>query len=50
MAAARGRGGLHWSVLRWNESAIRSLGAAPVEDSVSVRLAGEALERLAGEA
>lgn len=53
VAAARGRGGLHWSVLRWNESAIRfyrSLGAAPVEDSVSFRLAGEALERLAGEA
>ena len=51
-ATARGRGGLHWSVLRWNESAIRfyrSLGAVPVEDSVSFRLAGDALERLVGE-
>lgn len=52
VAAARGGGGLNWSVLSWNESAIRfyrTLGAEQVEDLLSFRLTGKALDRLVGE-
>jgi GNAT superfamily N-acetyltransferase len=51
-AAERGGGGLSWSVLNWNESAIRfyrSVGAEQVQDSLSFRLVGTALDRLVGE-
>lgn len=49
---ARGGGRLEWSVLDWNERAIRfyrSLGAEPVEGWVPYRLAGDALAALASE-
>jgi GNAT superfamily N-acetyltransferase len=52
VAAARGCRELNWSVLTWNELAIRfyrSLGADLVEDSVSFRLTGRALNRLVGD-
>jgi ribosomal protein S18 acetylase RimI-like enzyme len=48
LAAERG-GGLSWSVLSWNESAIRfyqSLDAEQQQDSLSFRLTGAALDRL----
>jgi GNAT superfamily N-acetyltransferase len=48
-AAARG-GRLEWSVLNWNEGAIRfyqSLGAWPMDEWTVYRLAGEALNRFA---
>jgi len=50
LAGDRGCHGLSWSVLGWNESAIRfyrSLGAEPVEDWSVFRLSGEPLARLA---
>ena len=50
LAAARGCGRLEWSVLDWNEPALRfyrSLGAAPVEGWTVYRLTGDALSRLA---
>ena len=51
LAVERGCGRLEWSVLDWNEPAIRfyrSVGAAPVEGWTVYRLAGEALEAAAG--
>jgi GNAT superfamily N-acetyltransferase len=48
----RGYGRLEWWVLDWNESAIgfyRGLGARAMDEWTTFRLAGEALERLAGE-
>jgi ribosomal protein S18 acetylase RimI-like enzyme len=52
VAAERGGRGLTWSVLNWNQSAIRfyrSVGAEQIQDSLSFRLVGEALDRLVGE-
>ncbi len=52
VAAERGCGRLEWSVLDWNEPAIRfyrSLGARPLEEWTVYRLDGEALRHLAGE-
>lgn len=43
---------LEWSVLDWNEPALRfygSLGAEPMSGWTRLRLGGEALDRLAGE-
>lgn len=51
VAAARGCGRLDWSVLDWNEPAIRfyrGLGAEPVQEWSVLRLTGESLARLAG--
>ena len=48
-AVARGCGRLDWSVLDWNEPALRfyrGLGAGPVGDWTVYRLAGAALARL----
>jgi len=42
---------MEWAVLDWNEPAIgfyRRLGATPLDDWKIFRLAGDALERLAG--
>ena len=50
IAAERGCGHLSWSVLDWNEPALnfyRSLGAEPVTEWVSYKVAGEAFHRLA---
>jgi len=44
---------LEWSCLKWNEPSLRfyrSLGATEMEDWVGLRVDGQALERLAGEA
>ena len=52
IAVARDCGRLEWSVLDWNEPAIRfyrGLGARPMDDWTVYRLAGEALERLSSE-
>jgi len=52
VAAARGCGSVSWSVLNWNEPAMRfyrSLGAERVDDDVTFRLRGGALDRIAGE-
>ncbi|HEY8485286.1 MAG TPA: GNAT family N-acetyltransferase [Longimicrobiales bacterium] len=52
LARERGCGRMEWSVLNWNEPAIRfyrSLGARPLEEWQVYRLTGEALEALAGE-
>lgn len=52
IAVKRDCGRLEWSVLNWNESAIRfyrALGARPMEDWTVYRLAGEALERLSAD-
>ena len=52
LARARGCGRLEWSVLDWNEGAIRfyrSLGAVAMDEWTVYRVTGEALERLAGE-
>ena len=52
VALARGCGHLEWSVLDWNEPAIRfyaALGAQPREEWSSYRLSGDALTRLAGD-
>ncbi len=49
LAIARGCGRLEWAVLDWNESAIgfyRRLGAEPMDDWTTYRLAGEALTAL----
>lgn len=49
IAVARGYGRLEWAVLDWNESAIRfyeSLGAAPMGDWTTYRVAGDALQAL----
>ncbi len=53
LARERGCGRLEWSVLDWNEPAIRfyrGLGASPVSGWTLYRLTGEALEELATEA
>jgi len=50
LALERGCGRFEWSVLRWNEPAIRfyeSLGAAPLDEWGLFRLAGDALASLA---
>lgn len=46
----RGCGRLEWSVLNWNEQAMefyQDLGAVPMDEWTTFRLAGEPLERLA---
>ena len=51
LAEDRGCGRLEWSVLNWNEPAIRfyeSLGAKPLGDWTAYRLTGDALTKLAG--
>lgn len=51
IAVARQCGRMEWSVLNWNEPAIRfyrGLGARPMGDWTVYRLAGDALARLAG--
>ena len=50
LCAERGCGRLEWSVLDWNQSAIRfyeSLGALPQSEWTVYRVTGEALARLA---
>jgi len=50
VACQRGCGRFEWSVLDWNEPAIRfyeALGAAPQSEWVRYRMAGEPLARLA---
>jgi GNAT superfamily N-acetyltransferase len=50
IAVERGCGRLEWSVLNWNEPAIRfyeALGAAPMKEWTVYRLTGEALSRAA---
>jgi GNAT superfamily N-acetyltransferase len=50
IAVERGCGRFEWSVLHWNEPAIRfyrSLGATPLDDWGLFRIAGDALEHLA---
>jgi GNAT superfamily N-acetyltransferase len=50
LARERGCGRLEWSVLDWNEPAIRfykALGAVPMEDWTVYRVMGEALDGLA---
>ncbi|HEU4616503.1 MAG TPA: GNAT family N-acetyltransferase [Gammaproteobacteria bacterium] len=50
IAVERGCGRLEWSVLDWNEPAIRfyrRIGAAPMDDWTIYRLTGAALEELA---
>jgi len=51
VAVQRGCGRMEWSVLDWNEPAIRfyrSLGARPMDEWTVYRLTGEALARVAG--
>ncbi|HEV2762575.1 MAG TPA: GNAT family N-acetyltransferase, partial [Pyrinomonadaceae bacterium] len=51
LAVGRGCVRVEWAVLRWNEPAVgfyRRLGATPADDWTVFRLAGDALERLAG--
>ena len=51
LAVARGDGRLEWSVLDWNQPAIRfyeSVGAAPLADWTRWRVTGPALTALAG--
>lgn len=51
LAVARGCARLEWQVLDWNEPALgfyRSLGASTLDDWVSMRMDGAALEALAG--
>ena len=52
LAKERGCGRLEWSVLDWNEPAIKlykSIGAIPMDDWTTYRVTGEALEGLADE-
>ena len=52
MAASRGCASLSWSVLGWNEAAIRfyrNLGAVQVTEWDAYNLSGEALRRLSAE-
>lgn len=52
LAKDRNCGRLEWWVLDWNEPAIRfyrSIGAAPMDEWTVQRVAGEALDKLAGE-
>jgi len=49
LAKEQGCGRLEWSVLDWNKSAIHfyeNLGAAPLSDWTTYRLAGESLTRI----
>ena len=51
LAAERDCGRLEWSVLNWNEPAIRfyeALGAVPLDEWTGYRLTGEALGRVSG--
>jgi len=51
IAVERGCGRFEWSVLDWNEPAIRfyeNLGAEPMEGWTVYRVTGDALEKLAG--
>ena len=51
LALQRGCGRIEWGVLDWNTPSIefyRKLGAVPLDEWTKYRLAGEALERLAG--
>ena len=51
-ATSRGCGRFEWSVLNWNEPAIRSyrrVGAVPMDEWTVYRLSGDALERLAAD-
>lgn len=53
IALERKCGRLEWAVLDWNESAIgfyKSLGASPLEDWITYRIADEPLAELAREA
>ncbi len=53
LAHERGCGRLEWSVLDWNEKAIRfyqGLGARPMDEWTVYRLTGEGLDKLAAEA
>jgi GNAT superfamily N-acetyltransferase len=50
MGRERGCGRLEWSVLNWNEQAMefyQDLGAVPMDEWTTFRLAGQALEHLA---
>lgn len=52
LAKERGYGRFEWSVLDWNEPAIRfykSLGAVPMEEWTIYRLTGDSLNRLGSE-
>ena len=52
IAVERGCGRIEWSVLDWNETAIRfyrSLGARPMDEWTVYRLTGEGITRLAGD-
>lgn len=52
LAAERGCGRVEWAVLDWNEDAVRfyqRLGANPLDDWTTFRLAGDALLALARE-
>jgi GNAT superfamily N-acetyltransferase len=52
IAAERGCGRMEWSVLDWNQGAIRfyrGLDARPMDEWTVFRLAGDGLERLAAE-
>jgi GNAT superfamily N-acetyltransferase len=52
LARERGCGRLEWSVLDWNEPAIRfyeTLGAVAMDEWTVYRLTGDALEELAGD-
>lgn len=51
IAVTRGCGRLEWCCLDWNEPSIefyKSLGAVPMSDWTTYRVAGETLEELAG--
>lgn len=53
IAVERGCGRLEWSVLDWNTPSIafyRALGASPMEEWTTYRLAGESLDALAAAA
>jgi GNAT superfamily N-acetyltransferase len=53
VAVDRGCGRVEWSVLDWNETALRvyrAIGAQPMDEWTVQRLTGEALERLAATA
>ena len=53
VAVARNCGRMEWSVLDWNEPAIRtyrSIGAAPMDEWTVYRLTGDALRALAAKA
>ena len=52
LAKERGYGRLEWSVLDWNEPAIRlykGIGAVPMDEWTVYRVTGSALEGLAAE-